>query len=279
LCKGSDELRVGYEELPRIPTPNNRDESKTPDSYLNLLIASQDDSSKPPEPKTPNSYLQELLAAHNIWVDGNSPRAPVSNPNISQEQSPFWGNSTQVEDEEGEEDEEDEEEFSLGPPYILDDFSDVELGEINFCESPQCEDSDNSSNRRILPRVEVCEVDPLDESPNVDPGFHLRGGERSRRYQELMTRPGPSQRSTNERIEESIKLTVTKMTKNFHMATSSEEYSEGAFTMMDDYEYSFETDQMEVWDSIILGNRTLQQVYFSLNRHISTCTSGIVANP
>jgi hypothetical protein len=252
-------LCSGYEESPRTSTPINRDESKTPNSYLNLLIASHNDSGNTSEPKTPDSYLQQLLEAHNAWVDGTARGTPVSNLNLnlSQEQSPFWGNSTQVEPSE------DEEEFSLPPPYILDHFSDVEMGEVELREDSQLEQSTNSGIRAILPEVNVREVDPLEESPNIDKVFHLRGGDRSRRYQKLMARPGLSQQSTNERIEKSIKLTVAKMTKNFHMVTSSEECSEGASAMRDFNEYSFETDQMEVWDSIIMGTRTLQQVCFS----------------
>jgi hypothetical protein len=164
--------------------------------------------------------------------------------------------------------------------------------------------------------------EPLEKSLNFDPEFHLRGGDRSQRYQKLMTRPKSLQHS-NESIAKSIELTVAKMTKNFHMDTSSEDSlkststmvgsdedtknfhkvtsseeslestttvmssdgdtknfhmvtsSEDSWgkvsTMMSSDEYSFVMDQMEVWDSIIMGSRTLQQVYLSKTGQRLTC--------
>jgi hypothetical protein len=346
--KRSDKLCAGYEESPRTPTPVNRPDCRTPNSYLNLLIEAYYDSSNH---KSSGSCLQDITEADRVEHDSPTQVSPISHPGRnSQEHSPCCGDSTQVDDEQHEED------FSTPPPpYMPDEFTEVDFGQVESSEDSELECYEISCVRDALPRVTVREVDPEDEDdsprihpglkavrwekiksredsqfehsesslvrgtllrapvregplqnfPNIDPEFHLRGYDRSKRYQKLMTKPEPLQHS-KVGISKSIELTVAKMTKNFHMVTSSEDSLESTSTMMtkrfhtatssedslqsastmrssDDYssfhlatsseesmecactlrssdDYSFETDQMEVWDSIIIGSRTLQQV-------------------
>jgi hypothetical protein len=357
--KRSDKLCAGYEESPRTPTPVNRPDCRTPNSYLNLLIEAYYDALNP---KPSSSCLQDIVEADRVEHDSPTQASPISHPGRnSQEHSPCCGDSTQVDDEQHDED------FSTPPPpYMLDEFTEVDLGQVESSEDSEFERYEISCVRDALPRVTVREVDPSDEdesprihtglkavrwgeiesredsqfehsesslvrdtllrvpvredplqnSPNIDSEFHLRGGDRSNRYQKLITRPKPLQHS-KERIAKSIELTVAKMTKNFHIATSSEDSLESTSTMMtkhfhtatssedslqsastmrssDDYssfhlatsseesmecactmksngKYSFEMDQTEVWDSIIMGSRTLQQVCSSETRQSSNC--------
>jgi hypothetical protein len=193
----------------------------------------------------------------------NSSRAsPCPHRNFdSGELSLFWCSETLVEDQE---DDKDEENFSAPPPYALNDVSNVEHGQVAFSENPPRETSEGEETRSRFPVVTVCEVDLLEESPesspNIDTEFRLRGGDGKERYEKLMTKPHPSVGSSDESNRQRVKLTVAKMTKNYHMVSSSEDWSEHTSISRYSDQYNFETDQAEVWDSIIMGSRTLQEV-------------------
>jgi hypothetical protein len=283
----SDKLHEGYEESPQsstqinrdqsrennsssaidkgkqkavdVPAPINRGQAGTPNSYLNLLISSCDNL-ETPKTKTPDSYLRELLMASSA---ANSPQAsPCPHRNLdSGELSLFWRSETLVEDQD---DGEDEEKFSAPPPYALNDVSDVELRQVTVSENPPHGPSEPPGSQSRFPIVTVREIDPLESSlessPNMDTEFRLRGGDRKERYEKLMAKPRPSERSSDVSIGERVKLTVAKMTKNYHMVSSSEEWSEDTSITRYSNQYDFETDQAEVWDSIIMGSRTLQEV-------------------
>jgi hypothetical protein len=260
---GRDETQANASSIPidksrekavDISTPINRGGAKTPDSYLNLLIAAY-------EHKTPDSYLRELLKASILNNSARSSPCPRRHLALGEE-SLFWGtsDSPQMEDRK---DGEDEEEFSAPPPYTLNDFSKEELGEVRFRENPPLQTSDRTEIQTSVETVR--EVDSFEESPgsspNIDTEFRLGGGNRKEKHEKLMTQPRRSWGSSDESIEKRVKLTVAKMTKNFHMVTSSEESwdDDTASTKMIDRQ-DFETDQKEVWDSIFMGTRTLQEV-------------------
>jgi hypothetical protein len=230
-----------------------------------LLIAACDD------PKTPDSYLRELLDTSSV---ANSPTAFPYLHRVSDHQSPSRGDSTLVEHDENDEK---EEEFSAPPPYTSNDISDSGLGEVTFHETAPCEHSDHSGACYRFPVVTIREVDPSEEfsdpPANIDTVFHLRGGDRRSRYERLMTYSRSTGRSSDESMENRVKMTVAKMTKNSHMGSSSEEWSEDTSATRYSDQIDFETDQMEVWDSIIVGSRTLQEVRDILKKLLKKLTT------
>ncbi len=242
----------------------NKREAKTPDSYLNLLIAACDD------PKTPDSCLRELL---NTSIVANSPTASTCLYRDSDHQSLSWWDTTLVEDDENHEN---HEEFSAPPPpYTSNEISDSELGEVTFNETAPCEHSDHSGTSYRFPVATIREIDSSEESPdplaNIDTVFHLRGGDRRSRYEKLMTYSQSMGRSSDESVENRVKRTVAKMTKNYHVG-SSEEWSEDTSATRYSDQIEFETNEMEVWDSIIVGSRTLQEVCDILHRFLRKLT-------
>ncbi len=254
----STKIDKGKQKTVHESTTCNQREAKTPDSYLNLLMATCDD------PKTPDLYLRELLNTSSV---ANSPTSSLCLPRDSDYQSLSWCDSTLVENDENHEN---EEEFSAPPPYTSNEISDSELGEVTFNEAAPCEHSDYSGTCYRFPVVTIREVDPSEEIPdppaNIDTVFHLRGGDRRSRYERILTYYGSLGSSSDESMENRVKRTVAKMTKNYNVGSSSEEWSEDTSATRFSDQIDFETDQMEVWDSIIVGSRTLQEVCDILQR-------------
>jgi hypothetical protein len=121
------------------------------------------------------------------------------------------------------------------------------------------------------PVISVREVDPSFDLEDLDPAFRLRGLKRTKRYENLVTHaglgldPGFTWDPNRERVEHSIKMTVAKMTKNYHMAASSDEALSGpsSYQPAEDVKTdasNFEKDQMETWDSVIRGIKVQQEV-------------------
>ena len=122
--------------------------------------------------------------------------------------------------------------------------------------------------------ISVREVDPSFDLEDLDPAFRLRGFKRTKRYENLATHaglgldPGFTWDPNRERVEHSIKMTVAKMTKNYHMAASSDETLSGpsSYQPAEDVKKdasNFEKDQMETWDSVIRGIKVQQEVCHS----------------
>ena len=261
----STKIDKGKQKAVDVSITCNKGEARTPDSYLNLLIAACGD------PKTPDSYLRKLLDTSSV---ANSPTASPCLHRDSDHQSLSWCDSTLVEHDENHED---DEEFSAPPPYTSNDISNSELGEVTFSETAPCEHSDHSGTRYNFPVVTIREVDPSEEFPDppasIDTVFHLRGGDRRSRYERLMTYSRSMGRSSDESMENRVKTTVAKMTKKYHVGSSSEEWSEDTSATRDSDQIDFETDQMEVWDSIIVGSRILQEVRDNLQRILKKLTT------
>jgi hypothetical protein len=130
------------------------------------------------------------------------------------------------------------------------------------------------------PVISVREVDPCFDLEDLDPAFRLRGLKRTKRYENLATCAGlgldlgSTWDPNRERVEHSIKMTVAKMTKNYHMAASSDETLSGSSSCQPVKDVktdasSFEKDQMETWDSVIRGIKVQQEVchsYHSLHQ-------------
>jgi hypothetical protein len=130
------------------------------------------------------------------------------------------------------------------------------------------------------PVISVREVDPSFDLEDLDPEFRLRGLKRTKRYENLATcaglglDPGSTWDPNRERVEHSIKMTVAKMTKNYHMAASSDETLSGPSSYQPAKDVktdasSFEKDQIETWDSVIRGIKVQQEVchsYHSLHQ-------------
>jgi hypothetical protein len=124
------------------------------------------------------------------------------------------------------------------------------------------------------PFISDREVDPSFDLENLDPAFRLRGLRRTKRYENLVTYaglgvdPGSTWDPNRERVEHSIKMTVAKMTKNYHMAASPGETLSGPSSSQPAEDVktnasSFEKDQMETWDSVIRGIKVQQEVCHS----------------
>jgi hypothetical protein len=65
-------------------------------------------------------------------------------------------------------------------------------------------------------KVVAVESDHPEYQEDLDPEFHQRLGEADNRYERLRLDSDASWRSHDDKISESIKLTVQSMTKNFH---------------------------------------------------------------
>jgi hypothetical protein len=124
------------------------------------------------------------------------------------------------------------------------------------------------------PVISVREVDPSFDLEDLDPAFCLRDLKRTKRYENLATHvglgldPGFTWDPNRERVEHSIKMTVAKMTKNYHMAASSDETLSGPSSYQPAENVKkdasdFEKDQMETWDSVIRGIKVQQEVCHS----------------
>jgi len=232
-------------------SPVDRQQAKTPDSYLNLLIEGC------MERKTPDSYLRELLNAAN--VDTSWQGSPCSPCDSDFEEKLFSVGNVNLLHMKDQSFGEDDEHVSAPPPYSLNDLSKLELGEVTYgAVQPQRRASERPEHDIIVTVREVSEESSNTPS-QIAKELVLREADRKERYEKLMENPQPSRRSSDESIGNRVKLTVAKMTKNFHMVTPSEESCEevphGGSKL-----YDFETDQMEVWDSVFLGSRTLQEV-------------------
>jgi hypothetical protein len=212
------------------------------------------------EQKTPDSYLRELLKASS--VNSSAQSSPCPRRHLAFEEETFcWGIGDST-DMEGQQDGEDEDEPSAPPPYTLNDFPKIELGDVTFCETLALQTHQNTEFRTS---VTIREVDRLGESatssPDIDLEIRSRGCDRKERYGGLIRKPRQSRRFSDESIEKRVKLTVAQMTQNLHIVASSEDSwdADAASTKKRD-QHDFETDEMEVWNSIIMGIRTLQEV-------------------
>ncbi|KAE9374777.1 hypothetical protein N431DRAFT_503556 [Stipitochalara longipes BDJ] len=241
----------GKQKIVKFSTPIDGQQVKTPDSYLNLLIDACE------EPRAPDSYLQELLKAASVVTSARDSPCPRCDSYLKEQLLSVENNDLlYVQDQESSKDAEN---FSAPPPYTLNDLSKVKLGEVTYGGLRSRRQAPERPEDEIIITVREVSDESSERLSKIGSEFPLREGDRKERYEKLMRKSLPSRRSSDESIEKRVKLTVAKMTKNYHMVTSSEGSWEEAPSRGSE-QYDFETDQMEVWDSIILGSRTLQEV-------------------
>ncbi|PMD43651.1 hypothetical protein L207DRAFT_564289, partial [Hyaloscypha variabilis F] len=240
----------GKQKTPRCSTPVDRKQAKTPDSYLDLLIEACE------ERKTPDSYLRDLMKAANVDTSARgSPRLRYDSNLMEQLFSMWEADPLQLEDQDSSED---DEHFSAPPPYTLNDLSNVELGEVTYGAVRSQRRAPERPEDEVIVTVREVSGESSEGRVEIDKQFISRKGDRKERYENLMKKPQRTRRSSRESIEERVRMTVAKMTKNFHNLSPPEESREDRPCRSSE-QYDFETDQMEVWDSIILGSRTLQE--------------------
>lgn len=109
--------------------------------------------------------------------------------------------------------------------------------------------------------ITVCEVDPEYEIEDLDPNFRRRSDVRRKKYQQLTTGLEP-QFPNGMSLENSIRMTVARMTRNFHGLSLFEgevcfDDNEGS---EDEEEFSpLEQDEDEVLKAIAIGKQILNK--------------------
>ncbi len=105
---------------------------------------------------------------------------------------------------------------------------------------------------------------------DLDLSFIQRQEERSERYHRLGVVPNADWKSNQEKIIQSIELTVAKMTRNYHSSseeftscTATDTFNEPDITVGDTpvgCALRFCENDKEVWDTVRIGNRLLTHV-------------------
>ncbi|KAF4632125.1 hypothetical protein G7Y89_g6001 [Cudoniella acicularis] len=110
------------------------------------------------------------------------------------------------------------------------------------------------------PKITIREVDSEPSVEDLDPNFRCRSDIRNRRYQKLAISSNNNM-SDAERLDRSIKLTVARMTKNFHSSSSYEETSSSAVESDEDEKElsSFAQDESKVQQAIAIGEQILNK--------------------
>jgi hypothetical protein len=143
-------------------------------------------------------------------------------------------------------------------PYKPTKYEEEPLSKIYY-NSDVDENYTNSPSRGI--RVTVREVGSED-SNDIDPYFYERSKDRNERYKELGLQSEEIWKVDNANVKESIRMTVARMTRNYHQSTSSDDYL--AYDEHDKCEnansnegHCIYGDETDLWNSVIDRSRLM----------------------